>query len=196
MIFIFRGDELLVRESGVDLPDGDTCAQVGVRFELMQQIWLTHDPQLRTTHVARDTVAPPGYAFRKLRAAVRAGRAGAAGRPGLPDRRMGAHPSLLRRLRHPMQHARHELCLQCPACGLHAYPRVSPAMMVLIKRGEHILLARHARYATARYTALAGFVEVGESIEDAVHREVEEEVGLRVRDLRYFGSQSWPFPIR
>ncbi|MFQ6686833.1 NADH pyrophosphatase, partial [Bordetella pertussis] len=68
MIFIFRGDELLVRESGVDLPDGDTCAQVGVRFELMQQIWLTHDPQLRTTHVARDTVAPPGYAFRKLRA--------------------------------------------------------------------------------------------------------------------------------
>lgn len=122
MIFIFRGDELLVRESGVDLPDGDTCAQVGVRFELMQQIWLTHDPQLRTTHVARDTVAPPGYAFRKLRALLSELGERRRWPAGLPDRRMGAHPSLLRRLRHPMQHARHELCLQCPACGLHAYP--------------------------------------------------------------------------
>lgn len=152
MIFIFRGDELLVRESGVDLPDGDTCAQVGVRFELMQQIWLTHDPQLRTTHVARDTVAPPGYAFRKLRAllselgerAPLAGRAFQIAEWVRTHRYCGVCAT-------PMQHARHELCLQCPACGLHAYPRVSPAMMVLIKRGEHILLARHARYATARY---------------------------------------------
>lgn len=195
MIFIFRGDELLVRESGMDLPDDDTCTQVGVRFELMQQIWLTHDPQLRTTHVARDTVAPPGYAFRKLRAllselgdrAPLAGRAFQIAEWVRTHRYCGVCAT-------PMQHARHEQCLQCPACGLHAYPRVSPAMMVLIKRGEHILLARHARYATARYTALAGFVEAGESIEEAVHREVEEEVGLRVRDLRYFGSQSWPFP--
>ena len=67
-------------------------------------------------------------------------------------------------------------------------------MMVLIRKGDSILLARHATYATARHTALAGFVEAGESIEDAIHREVYEEVGLRVTDLRYFGSQSWPFP--
>lgn len=67
-------------------------------------------------------------------------------------------------------------------------------MMVLIRRDDQILLACHHNYGTARYTALAGFVEAGESIEDAIHREVFEEVGLYVRDLRYFGSQSWPFP--
>lgn len=67
-------------------------------------------------------------------------------------------------------------------------------MMVLIKRGDELLLARHAAYAQARYTALAGFVEAGENIEEAIHREVFEEVGLRVKDLQYFGSQSWPFP--
>ena len=67
-------------------------------------------------------------------------------------------------------------------------------MMVLIKRGDEILLARHATYAHSRHTALAGFVEAGENIEEAIHREVMEEVGLQVTDLRYFGSQSWPFP--
>jgi len=94
----------------------------------------------------------------------------------------------------PMVPLSHELCMRCPSCKQSAYPRVSPAMMVLIRKGDQILLARHSAYATARHTALAGFVEAGESIEDAIHREVYEEVGLRVTDLRYFGSQSWPFP--
>src|SRR3546814_17530164 len=77
---------------------------------------------------------------------------------------------------------------------MSAYPRISPAMMVLVRKGDSSLLARHATSATARHTALAGFVESGESIEDAIHREVMEEVGLQVDNLRYFGSQSWPFP--
>jgi NAD+ diphosphatase len=67
-------------------------------------------------------------------------------------------------------------------------------MMVLIKRGNSILLARHTNSPTGFFTALAGFLEAGESIEDAVHREVYEEVGLKVRNLRYHGSQPWPFP--
>jgi NAD+ diphosphatase len=86
----------------------------------------------------------------------------------------------------------------CPACGVVAYPRIAPAMMVLIKRetaaGRELLLARGSRFPGAFYSALAGFVEVSESIEDCIHREVREEVGLSVRNLRYFGSQSWPFP--
>ena len=67
-------------------------------------------------------------------------------------------------------------------------------MMVLVKRGPAILLARNAAAPPGRMSALAGFLEAGESIEDAIHREVFEEVGLQVKDLRYFGSQSWPFP--
>ena len=94
----------------------------------------------------------------------------------------------------PTQHVTGERCARCPACGHMAYPRISPAMMVLIQRGEHILLARHLNSPTGFFTALAGFLEAGESIEEAIHREVQEEVGLQVRDLAYFGSQPWPFP--
>lgn len=87
-----------------------------------------------------------------------------------------------------------ERAKQCPACGYVAYPRVSPAMMVLVTRGRELLLARANRFPTAMYSALAGFVEPGETIEDCIHREVHEEVGIDVDDLAYFASQSWAFP--
>jgi NAD+ diphosphatase len=87
---------------------------------------------------------------------------------------------------------------RCPACGETSYPRVAPAMMVLIKRdamfGRQLLLARSPRFPAGMYSALAGFVEPSESIESCIHREAFEEVGLRVRNIQYFGSQSWPFP--
>jgi NAD+ diphosphatase len=82
----------------------------------------------------------------------------------------------------------------CPECGLVNYPRLSPSIIVLVTRGDEMLLARNANWPTGMYSTLAGFVEVGESIEQTVHREVEEEVGVRVKNLRYLGSQSWPFP--
>ena len=87
-----------------------------------------------------------------------------------------------------------ERARRCPSCHHTAYPRISPAMMCLITRGREILLARNVNFPAGRYSALAGFLEAGESIEDAIHREVEEEVGLKVTNLRYFASQSWPFP--
>jgi len=82
----------------------------------------------------------------------------------------------------------------CPACGHVVYPRVSPAMMVLVTRGRELLLARANRFPGAMFSALAGFVEPGESIEDCIRREVREEVGIEVDHLTYFASQSWPFP--
>ena len=82
----------------------------------------------------------------------------------------------------------------CLACEHVAYPRLSPAMMALVRRPGELLLARSPAFAAGRYSALAGFVEPGESLEDCVHREVAEEVGVTVRELRYYGSQSWPFP--
>ena len=87
-----------------------------------------------------------------------------------------------------------ERAKQCPACGYVAYPRISPAMMVLVTREREVLLARANRFPGAMYSALAGFVEAGEAIEDCIHREVREEVGVEVDDLRYFASQSWAFP--
>ncbi len=94
----------------------------------------------------------------------------------------------------PTKREESERARRCPTCGHTAYPRISPAMMCLVTRGDEILLARNVNFPAGRYSALAGFLEAGESIEDAVHREVEEEVGIKVSNLRYFSSQSWPFP--
>jgi len=82
----------------------------------------------------------------------------------------------------------------CPACGLQNFPRLSPAVIVLISRGREVLLSRSARFPPGMYSVLAGFVEPGESLEEAVEREVMEEVGVGIKNVRYFGSQPWPFP--
>lgn len=89
--------------------------------------------------------------------------------------------------------------LMCPDCTLVVYPRVAPAMITLITRGEpgpdqEALLARGVRFPMPMYSCLAGFVEPGEDLEGAVVREVKEEVGVDVDDVRYVGSQPWPFP--
>jgi NAD+ diphosphatase len=83
---------------------------------------------------------------------------------------------------------------ECPACGLVVYPRLAPAVMALVRRGRQLLLARSPRFAKGVYSALAGFVEPGETLEQCLEREVHEEVGIRVREVRYFASQPWPFP--
>ncbi len=88
----------------------------------------------------------------------------------------------------------HERARECPGCALVSYPRITPAIMALVMRGREMLLARSARFPGGMFSALAGFVEAGESLEDTLAREVREEVGLEVANLRYFGSQSWPFP--
>ena len=82
----------------------------------------------------------------------------------------------------------------CTECELRVFPRTDPAVMVLVTREDRALLARQPRFPKGMYSALAGFVEPGESLEQCVHREVGEEVGLRVERLRYHGSQGWPFP--
>lgn len=87
-----------------------------------------------------------------------------------------------------------EFAMSCPACGLLAYPRISPAVMVLIERGDELLLARSAHFKPGVFSALAGFVEPGETLEQCAVREVREEVGVEIANLRYFRSQPWPFP--
>jgi len=87
-----------------------------------------------------------------------------------------------------------ERAKECPQCGLLHFPRLAPAIIVLIERGSQLLLARSRNFPTKMYSVLAGFVEPGESLEEAVMREIKEEVGLEVTDIQYFSSQPWPFP--
>ncbi len=98
----------------------------------------------------------------------------------------------------PAETLTQERARRCPACGLTSYPRISPAIIIAIVRrdehGERILLARNHRFPPGRYSVVAGFVEPGESLEACAQREVLEEVGLRIKNVRYFASQPWPFP--
>ena len=94
----------------------------------------------------------------------------------------------------PLQVLPGERAMHCPDCAMRCYPQLSPSIIVLIGRGDELLLARSPRFAAGVYSTLAGFVEPGESIEACVHREVAEEVAVRIGNLRYIASQSWPFP--
>ncbi len=87
-----------------------------------------------------------------------------------------------------------ERSMSCPKCGLHVYPRISPAIITLVRKGDLALLASNAKFPGAFYSTLAGFAEIGESLEETLVREVQEEVGVTVTNVRYFGSQPWPFP--
>lgn len=93
-----------------------------------------------------------------------------------------------------MQPVQGERAMHCMPCELRLYPRLSPSMIVLVTRGDDVLLARSPRFVPGVYSTLAGFVEAGESVEHCVVREVREEVGVEVHNLQYMGSQGWPFP--
>jgi NTP pyrophosphohydrolases containing a Zn-finger, probably nucleic-acid-binding len=193
--FVFRRYDLLLREDGLVLPDESVVASLGIEPKDIHPVGVWNDTYYRTTWVADDAQAPPGHVFKGLRTLF-----------GTHD---DAQLAVASRAIQIAEWARtHRFCGRCGkptmatpgeramrcACGHTTYPRISPAMMVLVRRGDAILLARNVNAPSGRMSALAGFLEPGESVEDAVHREVHEEVGLFVKDLRYFGSQSWPFP--
>jgi NAD+ diphosphatase len=94
----------------------------------------------------------------------------------------------------PTEQASGERAKRCPRCRLTVYPRISPAMMALVTKGNQLLLGRGVNFPPGRYSALAGFVEAGETIEECVAREVREETNIEIKNPRYFASQSWPFP--
>jgi NAD+ diphosphatase len=98
----------------------------------------------------------------------------------------------------PTESLEHERAKHCPTCGLISYPRLSPAIIIAVVRHTHeghsLLLARNHRFPPGRFSVIAGYVEPGETLEECAWREVCEEVGIQIKNIRYFGSQPWPFP--
>lgn len=194
--FVFHQGRLLVREADLALPDHAAVSGLALDPQALQPVGLLDGRYCQAGWVDEESRLPAGYAWRGLRSLFAefdeallgvAGRAAQVAEWARTHRFCGACGSGTARLGG-------ERCFRCTNCGHMAYPRISPAMMVLIRKGDSVLLALHTQSAAKRFVPLAGFLEAGESIEEAVHREVFEEVGLRVHNLRYFGSQSWPFP--
>lgn len=94
---------------------------------------------------------------------------------------------------HPMVRGEKERSMVCPKCGNVVYPRISPVVIVAVHNDDKLLMAHNIDNPNPRLFLISGFVEIGESLEQAVHREVLEEAGVKVKNIRYFGSQPWPF---
>ena len=206
--FLFQGNNLLIY-SGDDVPSPvprlRELAELG-----LTAVFLPHylgylqtpdgSAHCYTAELAEDAAPPAGMAFHGLRRLYQqlgdnffwvAGRAVQIVDWDRTHRFCG-------RCATPVETLAHERAKKCPACGLTTYPRLAPAIIIAIERpfpdGNRLLLARNARFPSGFYSVLAGFVEPGETLEECAQREVREEVGLEIKNIRYFGSQPWPFP--
>ena len=196
LTFLFHQGKLLVREEDLSLPDAAAVAALELGPHQLHPVGLLGERYVQAGWVDRDVVPAEGFGWRGLRSmfgALQEDVLGLAGRAAQIAEWARTH-RFCGACGNPMQLAAGERCFQCSRCGHLAYPRISPAMMVLIRKGDKVLLAMHTASPSKRFSPLAGFLEAGESVEEAVHREVFEEVGLRVHNLQYFASQSWPFP--
>jgi len=196
LCFVWRDDKILVRDEEVPvLPRVSDLARLGVAGA-KHYLGRLDGVDCVAIRVALDTPDAEGWQWRGLRSLFLR----------LPDSLLALAGRAFQIVEWDRSHQYCGRCgthtrdrtgeraKECPACGYVQFPRVSPAMMVLVTRGRELLLARANRFPQAMYSALAGFVEPGESIEDCIHREVREEVGIEVERLSYFASQSWAFP--
>jgi NAD+ diphosphatase len=195
--FVFRGAELLVTAPpAVALPRCHHPNALGMMPQRIQYLGVLSELHCYAAELAAGTAPPQGWVWQGLRAlfgALDEAQFALAGRAlqivdwDRTHQYCGACGAAT--VAHAAERSR-----TCPDCGLVAYPRLAPAVMGLVRRGQELLLARSPRFTRGMYSALAGFVEPGETLEQCLEREVHEEVGIRVCHTRYFASQPWPFP--
>lgn len=205
--FIFAENDLLVQvqDNTAVVPRlTDLNALPNIAPHLLRQHYMGHVAGDTAVHCVAAEVsavaAPPGMAFAGLRQLYRR----------LPDDQLWLAARAIQIIDWDRTHQfcsrcgtavapdNRERVKRCARCGHTMYPRLAPAMIVRVTRetavGREILLARGHHYPPGWYSVLAGFVEPGETLEECVRREIEEEVGIAVQNIRYFGSQPWPFP--
>jgi len=196
--FVFRGVELLVAAAPaqVALPHCNDPNKLGMMPQRTQYLGVLGGVHCFSAEAAAGTAAPHGWVWQGLRALFGI----------LEDAQFALAGRALQIVDWDRTHQycgacgkvtterANERARECRGCGQVVYPRLAPAVMGLVRREGELLLARSPRFPEGMYSALAGFVEPGETLEQCLEREVYEETGIRIRDARYFASQPWPFP--
>jgi NAD+ diphosphatase len=195
--FAFRSDRMLVLEDApVRVPLAGSPDELGLDVLFRLEIGEIGGCACWAVEVGTDARPPEGMVFEDLRTLFYKVDEEFFRMAGRAKQIVGWHAThrFCGRCGGETKPAQGELAMRCTRCGMMHFPRLSPAAIVLVRRGDRILLAHSPGFPPGLYSVLAGFVEPGESIEEAVVREVREEVGIEVTNVRYFGSQPWPFP--
>jgi NAD+ diphosphatase len=196
--FVFQRDRLLLKESdnGRRIPCAEELAQIKPAPIHSQYLGALDGRPCYAAELANENPVLEGFQLKGLRETFGqlaeeliwiAGRANQ-----LVD--WSRNHQFCGQCGHPTEDKSEERAKICPACGLVNYPRLSPAVIMAVVKGDRLLLASNKRFKSGFYSVLAGFVEPGETLEECVAREIKEEVGISVKNIRYFGSQPWPFP--
>ncbi len=197
LFFAFRGDQLLLREGEeAHVPMAASLEDIGLTSLFQHEIGTLGDRRCVAVEVAPEVDAPEGMRFADLRGIFAMIGEDFFRVAGTAKQVVAWHAThrFCGRCGAETVSVTEELAMRCPNCGLMHHPRVSPAVIVRVEDGDRILLARSPGFPKGLYSVLAGFVEPGESMEETVRREVREEVGIEVSDIRYFDNQPWPFP--
>jgi NAD+ diphosphatase len=196
--FAFQKSELLIcrSDNGAGLPCCLDLAEHGLNPARTQYLGIYAGKHCFTVEIPEGDPAPEGWALMGLRDAFAQLEETLAALSGRAYQILDwdRNHQFCSRCGVPTALRTDERSRTCPDCGLTSYPPISPAIMILVTDGRKMLLGRRSIWPEKRYSALAGFVEPGETLEDTVRRETKEEVGVDVKNIRYFGSQPWPFP--
>jgi len=195
---VFQGGKILISSDGEDarLPLLSDLSSLGIDTSHSHYLGMSDGNPCRTIEVPLDVPAPGAWTFegvRSLFGRISSGFFSVAARAlevvewDRTHRFCGACGAAT-------TFKQGERARECPVCGHLGYPRISPAVIVAVVKGDKLLLARAQRFPPGFYSVLAGYVEPGETLEECVAREVKEETGVEVKNLRYFASQPWPFP--
>jgi NAD+ diphosphatase len=196
--FVFRSNTLLVKTEGsrAGIPHLTHPEELGLLPLRTQYLGTLQDCPCYSAEVPAEAAAPEGMSFMELRPLYAALEedifllAGKALQIVNWDRTHQYCGGCGRKT----ETLQDERAKKCPTCGLTGFPRLSPAVIMAVVKDNEILLSHNASFQGNRYSLIAGFVEPGETLEECVKREIREEVGLEVKNVRYFGSQPWPFP--
>jgi NAD+ diphosphatase len=194
--FVFCSNKLLIKSDEFGVPYSRSLAELNLSPVRTQYLGTLQGHPCYSAEVPPDTIAPEGMSFKELRSLygvldedifLLAGKA-------LQIVNWDQTHQYCGRCGHKTQTLQDERAKKCPECGFMSYPRLSPAVITSVLKDNKILLSHYAAFKGNMHTIIAGFVEPGETLEECIKREILEEVGIKVKNIKYFGSQPWPFP--